>query len=267
MSARVRLNLPLAVSPKSRVVAGVVARLKAQIEGGELRGGDQLPPERELARELKVSRPSVRRAIAFLSAVGVIDIRHGSGTFVATHPGSALRLSPLSLAAARHSKSELREARLFLSAAIAKLAALRASDGQLSQLAEDLIGMHRSLSDRNRFSAHIEGFHCTLQSAAGNAALSSLLHSTVPGNDQFRELAPYTKDPQHLAGLHHSLYVAIRGHDCSLAPAAMMKLLRSMYRDAARVHTMDARRPSLLPRVFVMSRALDCPHIPLQRWL
>lgn len=250
MNARVRLNLPVAGCPKSRVVGRVVARLKEQIERGEFRSGDQLPPERELAHRLGVSRPSVRRAIAFLSAVGVIDIRHGSGTFVAAHTASAFHFPPLVQHSERHSKSQMREARLFLSAAIAKLAARRVNGSELSQLAEEVIEMHRSIDNRDVFCDHVERFHRILEGAAGNVVLPSLLHGATPESESIRELARHAGSARSLAALHHSLYVATRRHECARAAAFMAQLLRGMYRDAGRVHSIEAGLPSVMsPRV------------------
>ena len=68
------------------------------IHRGELRPGDRLPPERDLAKQLGVSRPTLRAGISSLAAVGVLQPRRGAGTFVveAEGPpaldGSALRL-------------------------------------------------------------------------------------------------------------------------------------------------------------------------------
>jgi len=61
----------------------VIDQVKDLIEDGRLSPGDRLPPERELASMLTVSRASVRQAISALEALGIIDIRHGDGTYVA----------------------------------------------------------------------------------------------------------------------------------------------------------------------------------------
>src|SRR5215213_8514226 len=70
----------------------VIGQLTRLIDEGILKPGDQLPSERELSEELKVSRGTVREAVQFLGALGLVEVRHGSGTFVrlGTDP-SALR--------------------------------------------------------------------------------------------------------------------------------------------------------------------------------
>ena len=64
----------------------VVNHIRSLIENGTLQPGDQIPPEREFAQALKISRASLRTGIGYLAAMGVMKIRHGVGTFVADGP-------------------------------------------------------------------------------------------------------------------------------------------------------------------------------------
>jgi GntR family transcriptional regulator, transcriptional repressor for pyruvate dehydrogenase complex len=57
-----------------------VDHVRGQIERAELKPGDRLPPERELALQIGVSRPSVRAGLRSLAAMGIVNTRHGSGT-------------------------------------------------------------------------------------------------------------------------------------------------------------------------------------------
>src|SRR5688572_7071139 len=61
----------------------VVEHIKELIMSGKLKPGDKLPPERELAEKMDVSRPTIREAFKILSATGLLDIRQGNGVFVA----------------------------------------------------------------------------------------------------------------------------------------------------------------------------------------
>ena len=65
----------------------VVSQLREMIHRGELRPGDRLPPERDLAKRLGVSRPTLRAGISSLAAVGVLQPRRGAGTFVVEAEG------------------------------------------------------------------------------------------------------------------------------------------------------------------------------------
>src|SRR5687768_4023490 len=76
----------------------VVTRLREMIQRGEINAGDKLPPERDLAKLLGVSRPTLRAGIRSLTTVGILQSRQGAGTFVAkaeespTLDGSSLRM-------------------------------------------------------------------------------------------------------------------------------------------------------------------------------
>src|SRR5678816_3520719 len=128
----------------------VVAQLREMIHTGELRPGDRLPPERDLAKLLGVSRPTLRAGISSLAAVGVLQPRRGAGTFVVEAEGSpALDSSPLRLMAAlqRFTPAEMFEARRSLEMAIAGLAAERATGDQMASMSEEVTGMFASLDE------------------------------------------------------------------------------------------------------------------------
>ena len=65
----------------------LVHRIRASIEGGQLRAGDQLPPILAMAREFRVAAATVREALMKLEAKRIVEIRHGSGVFIANSVG------------------------------------------------------------------------------------------------------------------------------------------------------------------------------------
>jgi len=79
----------------------VVSYVRGLIERGQLRCGDRLPAERDLATHIGVSRPTVRAGLRALAAMGVVQSRHGSGTYIPDGP-PALVSEPLSFLAALH---------------------------------------------------------------------------------------------------------------------------------------------------------------------
>src|SRR5687767_15452436 len=100
---------------------GVALQLRDMIHRGELRHGDRLTPERDLAKMLGVSRPTLRAGIRSLAAVGVLQSRQGAGTFVVKSDGPpALDSSPLRLMASLHgfTPAEMFEARQSLEMAV-----------------------------------------------------------------------------------------------------------------------------------------------------
>src|SRR5262245_41882702 len=125
----------------------VVLQLREMIQRGELRPGDRLPPERDLAKLLGVSRPTLRAGLRSLAAVGVLQSRQGAGTFVVEADGPpSLDSSPLRLMAALRgfTTAEMFEARQSLEMAMTGLAADRAAGDQMASMAEELAGMFAS---------------------------------------------------------------------------------------------------------------------------
>src|SRR5213595_2922702 len=123
----------------------VVVRLRDMIHSGELSPGDRLPPERDLAKLLGVSRPTLRAGIRSLAAHGVLQSRQGAGTFVVDNDGPpSLDSSPLRLMAALHgfTSAEMFEARRSIEMAMAGLAAERATGDNMASMAEELAGMY-----------------------------------------------------------------------------------------------------------------------------
>ena len=117
----------------------VVAYVRNLIERGALRPGDRLPAERDLATQVGVSRPTVRAGLRALAAMGVVQSRHGSGTYIPDGP-PALGIEPLSFLAALHgfTRDEMYEARRILEVGAAGLAAERATPEQMATLAEEV---------------------------------------------------------------------------------------------------------------------------------
>src|SRR6186713_1752487 len=133
----------------------VVGFVRDLIDRGRLRPGDRLPAERDLAVRTGVSRPSVRAGLHALAAMGVVQSRHGSGTYIPDGPPS-LGSEPLSFLAALHgfTRDEMYEARRALEVGVAGLAAERATDDQIATIAEEVTGMFASLDDAQAFLIH-----------------------------------------------------------------------------------------------------------------
>jgi GntR family transcriptional regulator, transcriptional repressor for pyruvate dehydrogenase complex len=106
----------------------VMAEIQRVFVKRNLKVGDRLPPERELARQLSVGRSSLREAMQGLQTMGLVEVRHGVGTFFTSEPSRWL-LSPLrfSNTSARRLFAELIEARLLVEVRLAALAAERSS--------------------------------------------------------------------------------------------------------------------------------------------
>ncbi len=199
----------------------VVSYVRTLIERGELRPGNRLPAERDLATQIGVSRPTVRAGLRALSAMGVVQSRHGSGTFIPSGPPS-LGSEALSLQAALHgfTREEMYEARRILEAGASALAAKRATPDQIATLAEEVAGMFASMEDPRLFLVHDINFHRAVAAASGNPIVASLVEMvSALYYERRRDTAGRAsdRDLRDAAEMHRKIYQAIRAHDAQTA--------------------------------------------------
>ncbi len=203
----------------------VVMQLRDMIHRGELRHGDRLPPERDLAKKLGVSRPTLRAGIRTLAAVGVLQSRQGAGTFVVEADASpALDSNPLRLMASLHgfTSAEMFEARLSLEMAIAGLAAERATGDHLAAMAEELAEMFATLDEPEEYLVHDMRFHQTIAAASGNRILTSLMNMVASILFDVRsKTVSRAHDLKESAEMHRLIYRSIRERNVEGARIAM----------------------------------------------
>lgn len=210
----------------------VVAHVRGLIERGQLKPGDRLPAERDLALHVGVSRPTIRAGLRALAAMGVVRARHGSGTYIPTGPPT-LASEPLTFLAALHgiTAEEMYETRRILEVAAAALAAERATPDQLATMAEEVASLFASLSTPQVFLVHDINFHRVVALASGNPMVASLVDMVSRlFYEQRRETAARATDRnlRDAADMHRQIYQAIRARDAEGARRAMNEhLLRS----------------------------------------
>jgi GntR family transcriptional regulator, transcriptional repressor for pyruvate dehydrogenase complex len=202
-----------------------VAYVRGLIESGALHAGDRLPPERELAAHLCVSRPTVRAGLRALATLNVVRPRRGSGTFITDGP-PVLGSEPLSFLAALHgfTRDEMYEVRRILEVGAAGLAAERARADQVATLADEVAGMFASLDDPQVFLNHDIRFHRAVGVASGNPIVASLAEMVSKlYYEHRRETAKNAadRDLKEAAEAHRKIYQAIRAHDIQQARASM----------------------------------------------
>ncbi|MCD2191909.1 FCD domain-containing protein [Actinomycetospora endophytica] len=165
----------MARSGTDSVVDRVIGAVVGRVESGEFSAGDRLPPEADLAAELDVSRLSLREAVRALVAAGVLEVRHGSGTFVTDlRPDRLVRASGSFLdLVGEQGVAELFECRRVLEPGATALAATRIDEAQLQDLQERLERM-RGPAEPERLVAEDLEFHAAIAAAAGNATLAAL---------------------------------------------------------------------------------------------
>jgi GntR family transcriptional repressor for pyruvate dehydrogenase complex len=165
----------------SRLYEQIVQQIEESVTSGELKEGDQLPAERELAQQFGVSRTAVREAVKTLREKGLVEAYPGRGTFITN--GSARSIQQTLDRMVRSGQTEgtahLTEVREILEPEIAAIAAQRADEEMLSAMREAISIMDAARKDSEAF---IEGdldFHLALAEAAGNPLILSLIDSIV----------------------------------------------------------------------------------------
>jgi GntR family transcriptional repressor for pyruvate dehydrogenase complex len=161
---------------KKTVPEEIIHELKSLIDSGKITPGSKLPPERELARMLNVSRPSLREALRALSLLGIVDNRHGSGTYLASSP-DRWPLEPFSILLSLNKGAllDIFEARKSLEGTVAALAARRRNDDDLKSMQEALGKMRVNVRNYGTYTKHELRFHKAIVEAAGNRVISDLM--------------------------------------------------------------------------------------------
>ncbi|MBR0568774.1 GntR family transcriptional regulator [Azoarcus sp. L1K30] len=166
-----------------RLSDDIVERLEAMILEGTLGAGERLPAERALAETFGVSRPSVREAIQKMSARGLLNSRHGGGTFVADTLGSSFR-DPLLTLLENHpeAQNDLIEFRHTLEGSCAYYAALRATEPDRARLSAAFDRLTECYARERKVSRAEEGtadahFHLAIAEASHNAVLLHTIRS------------------------------------------------------------------------------------------
>ncbi len=232
----------------------VVNHIRALIENGALQPGDKIPPEREFARSLNISRASLRTGIGYLAAMGVMKVRHGVGTFVADGPAEFGKAS-FSLMGVLHGFQswQMFEVRLILESNLAALAAERAKEEHHTALAEEVAEIFASVDSPSDFLIHDVLFHRILSQASGNPILAALMETITSAlYDKRRKTVERSIDLRESAEMHRMIYRAVRAHNPAEARRLMEQHLRmaqaaqGMERLTARKSTKATLRPKTL---------------------
>ena len=216
----------------------VLDRLGQAIVGGRYAAGDKLPTEDELARKLRVSRPSLREGLKALARKGLIESRTRRGTIaLGRSHWDVLDHDVLRWSAAAPPDEEvligLVEARAIFEPAAARLAAQRATPAQILAIERAWQGMAESLPhDLEACNRHDLAFHEGIIEASGNVLLVRLV-ATIRSAllALFRASGNAREGYLNSLAEHKAVADAIRRRDPDGAEAAMKQLLRGTVRD------------------------------------
>ncbi len=211
------------------LVSEIVDNLSAGIRQGQLQQGDKLPTEAEIMARFDVSRTVVREAISKLQASGLVETRHGIGTFVIAPPEAGnFKIAPEDFATVADVIALL-ELRISLETEAAGLAAQRRTETNLQQLEAALKGFHDAIQQDQQDAVPSDfQFHMEVARSTGNqhfADLMTYLGTMIIPRTRVNTLqnAPEgrLRYLQRVHGEHESIFAAIRQQDSESARAAM----------------------------------------------
>lgn len=207
----------------------VLEKLKRYIEDNSLEVGQALPPERVLAEQFGVGRPSIREGIKALTILDVIESRRGSGTYIRSL--AALRSewpAKIELRSANFNLLELLEVRKMLEPAAARLAATRGSEADLAKIERACSEIENDLN-WNNMSQHDFELHAAIIDAAGNPVLSDLYHALTSLLKKSRDVTGHSAPDRKKMFWHHRQIVnAILRGEAEAAAAAMLEHLHQV---------------------------------------
>jgi GntR family transcriptional repressor for pyruvate dehydrogenase complex len=223
-----------AIEPLSRkpVAERVALKLLDLIRTGNLKAGDKLPTEAELATALQVSRPIVREALRGLSILGVVESRQGGRCYV-TDLSPARLVAPLQMVIAvdESNVDALYEARSAVEGELLKLGVRRATDGQIDRLRELVRAGYSLTGDAVGFRVLDLEFHQTLIELAGNPFLERIALSLYGLGIEYRRVASETEGViARSAAEHEAIAEAVATRDPERAAGAMRAHLLSISR-------------------------------------
>ena len=217
--------MPLQAVEPQRLYRQIAGQLRTLISQGEFAPGTRLPAERDLAKQLGVSRPSVREALIAMEVEGWVEVRTGSGVYVldrAQHTQSAEK----TIATTEWGPLELIRARRVVEGEMAAIAAVQAKRKHIDAMRQALADMAR---DASAGVLPLEGdraFHSAIVESTGNVVLVETVHSFWDSRrgPLFTRLGGYFETVQSWRSAiaeHTTILDAIAAHDGPAARAAM----------------------------------------------
>ncbi len=205
----------------------IANRLLTLIKERQLRPGDCLPPERELARIMSVSRPSLREALRALQIMNIIENRQGSGSYVtALEPERLVEHLDIIFTLDDSTYLDLFAARKILEAGVAELACHSITDEEISELEESLERAHSALNDPEAFLEIDLELHRKITEATRNRILAIFMRSINQlGIYSRRRTGERVRVRRQALEDHRAIVEALKSRDTRAARLAMLEHL------------------------------------------
>jgi GntR family transcriptional repressor for pyruvate dehydrogenase complex len=214
-------------APTGRLSRHVVEQFRTMLAAGDLAAGDRLPAERELAERFGVGRGSVREALRELEILGLVEARHGAGTYVRAVDSREL-MAPFRSVVALSSAAvdDVVEFRRLFEPQVAALAATNADDEGRALLQSALRRYDSALGAGHAVDADVD-FHEAVARCTGNPLVVAVHHALAELFAEFRTHlieTSYERD-QEVARGHQVVFGAIVAGDAEAARDAMLRHL------------------------------------------
>ena len=218
--------MPLKTVEPQRLYRQIAEQLRVLIGRGEFPVGARLPAERDLARQLGVSRPTVREALIAMEVEGWVEIRTGSGIYVIDRTTRENRNNGTPLTPAEWGPLELIRARRVIEGEIASIAAVQAKRKNIDAMRKAISAMESCAAQGVLPLDGDRAFHTAIVEACGNAVLTETVQTFWDSRrgPLFTRLGGYfetMKSWQSAIAEHESILEAIETRDGAAARNAM----------------------------------------------
>ena len=224
-----------------RLYERIVSQIEQRIEAGDLKVGDRLPSERELAEQFAVSRTAVREAVKALRQKGLVEILPGRGTFITNGTSDTVRssLDMLIKMGSTKGSGHMVEVREILEPEIAALAATRITEEYIATMQEAVNIMDTALDNVDLFVEADLDFHLALAEGTQNPIIPILVDSIIDLLRKQRKRIGLTTGGLQRGQVHHKKILdAIIRRDPQAARQAMQDHLRQV-RDDSKASSAD----------------------------
>lgn len=206
------------IEGNEKIYKKVMKQIQNLIFDGKLNVGEKLPPERQLAEELNVSRPVIKQAISALEAIGIVDSRHGDGNYIVSDSGDLFNTTSINFYLNKGQDNDILEFRYILEVKFAGMAALKATDQQLDEMEKILEKMKYVSSKEERLELN-NSFHREIIKISGNLLIINFYDSIL---DLIIKHLSFT-DGLGFYQNHLAIFEAIKNKDPQLAARNMAK--------------------------------------------
>jgi GntR family transcriptional repressor for pyruvate dehydrogenase complex len=241
-SAAVELPSSLRLARREPPVAEITRKLLDYVFSDQVAPGARIPSERQLAEALGVGRSSVREAIKSLAVLGLLDVRQGDGTYLASSGSDLLpRAIEWSLLLGEPRTLDLLEARTEIEIIVAGLAAERADEDGVERLRARLEAMRSGIDDVTEYVAADVAFHLEIARTSNNEVFANLVSSLRALLGAWaRRVLEHAGETGSSYAMHAPIVEAIAANDPGAAREAMrahMERANRRLRDALRTAT------------------------------